>query len=284
MADETLIFQHIPKTGGVTLSHLLLQHFDRSHVFHIRNPQHSRAPVFGESFGPIEEFDALSEEERAGFRCILGHMPFGLHRRIPGKSKYVGVVRDPVERILSQHGQYNRMVRNAEMADSRELTLEEYLKEKPNTLDNHQSRFLLADQYHGSDDESRFDQIKKIFEEHFCVVGVLERFEEMVVVLNREMDWPCVPYQRRNVGRIRSKQTEISSNLLTVMRKKNQLDFRVHEHAEELLDQAIKAYGPGFQSDLARLRRANEKLEKAQNRVPSLVSRGVRRFRRLVGL
>jgi hypothetical protein len=279
---ETLIFQHIPKTGVTALSCLILQHFDRRQVFHVRNPEHTQAPVFGESFGTLEDLAALPEVERAKFRCILGQMAFGVHKYIPREAAYVGVFRDPVERILCQYSQYTRAIQKGEIGGRKLVSLEKYLKEEPNTLDNNQSRFLLATDYHGSHDEARFGRIKAIFNEHFLVVGILERFEEMVVILNREMGWPCIPYQRRNVGRFRTRQAEISSEILNLMREKNRLDFRVHDYAEKLLNQAIFEYGSKFQADLANLRSVNEVFERSQRQVPSLMLRSVRHLKRIL--
>jgi hypothetical protein len=81
---------------------------------------------------------------------------------------------------------------------------------------------------------------------------------------------------------LRTKQAEISSDLLKLMRERNRLDSRVHDYAEELLNQAIAAYGPEFQTDLAELRRANEALERSQSQVPNVFIRGARRLKRLL--
>jgi hypothetical protein len=268
MKDEVLIFQHIPKTGGITLSHLLLQHFDRDQIFHVRNPEHTKAPVFGSTWGMMDEFIALPESRRSEFRCVMGHMPFGIHEHVPGKSGYLTVLRDPVERILSQHGQYNRMVQNQEIKADRLLSLEEYLDLKPSTLDNHQTRFLLGPAYQDRSDRDRFERVRKNLEKHFSLVGVLESFDETVLILNKLMGWSCVGFRRRNVGSLRSSRDEISPALLERMKEMNDLDFRLHAYAKEHLNRAIDSYGPGFDEDLADLRAANRKFSR-----PSLMDR-----------
>ena len=282
MADETLIFQHIPKTGGITLSLWLLQHFDRDKVFHVRHPQHAQAPIFGGTWGTAEDFAALPEEERSRFLCVMGHMPFGIHEHIPRRARYFTVLRDPIKRILSQHGQYNRMVNNQEIESGRVLSLQEYLEHKPNALENHQARFLLAEAYHGKSQAERFRLVQECLNEHFLLVGVLEKFEETVLVLNQRMGWPSVPYRRENVGRLKSSPREIPPPLIELMRERNRLDFQIHAYAKESLEKALESYGPTLKQDLIELRAANEKVED-----PPIASRvrafGIRVVRRLIG-
>ena len=282
MADETLIFQHIPKTGGITLSLWLLEHFDRERIFHVRHPQHVQAPIFGDSWGTMEDLAALPEEKRSKFLCVMGHMPFGIHGHLPGRSRYITVIRDPVERILSQHGQYNRMVMNQEIEGDGLVSLERYLQLKPSALDNHQTRFLLGEAYHGRDHADRFRLVQENFENHFLLVGVLKRFEETVLVLNQKMRWPSVPYKRENVGSLKSPRTEVPPEFIELIREQNRLDFQVHDYAEELLEEALKSYGPTLEKDLGELRAANRRLE-----TPSIRSRawelGLQVGRRLLG-
>jgi hypothetical protein len=282
MKTEVLIFQHIPKTGGITLSLLLLEHFARRRVFHVRHPQHPGAPIFGGVWGTLEEFASLSEEERSRFSCIVGHMPFGIHQHIPRQAKYLTVLRDPVERILSQHGQYNRMIKNGEIEGRQLLSLQEYLDLKPSALNNHQTRFLLAERYDGKTHEERFELAKRTIRDHFLLVGILERFEETVLLLNRQMDWTLVPYRRENVGSLKTPISEVPSRFVDLIVERNRLDFRIYAYAKEQLTIALESYGPTLAQDLTMLRTANEKLEN-----PSFFNRtlelGVRLLRQVLG-
>src|SRR5256885_12995965 len=86
--DETLIFLHIPKTGGSTIYKVLERQSSRAKTFRLDSPQ-------------IARFKTLPAAQRGRYRLIQGHLYFGLHRFIPRASTYITFLRRPVERVLS---------------------------------------------------------------------------------------------------------------------------------------------------------------------------------------
>lgn len=274
MTDRTLIFLHIPKTGGTTLSRLVVRNFPSHEIYQIRDPKQPRAPRFGDAGGTVRDFMALPEEERARFRCILGHMHFGIHEHVPGPSWYITLLRDPVERVLSQHGQYNRMVENGEKGFARRLSLEAFLRER--TVADHQTRFLCGWSVKAHSDEENLERAKHNLREHFCVVGTLERFNETMLVLGKRLGWSNLTYVRQNVGSHRLREGDLGAEPLGRIERDNRLDRALHAFADELLDQSMADYGAGLEQDLRRYVRALS-LVAARNRP----LRG--RWRRVVG-
>jgi hypothetical protein len=202
-------------------------------------------------------------------------MHIGIHQHVPGLSKYITILRDPLERVLSQHGQYNRMVVNNEIGDGQTVSLEEFFELQPGTVQNHQARFLTMGSFDKLTEEEKtavpIDNLKRFY----AVVGTLERFDETVLILNRLMGWPSLPYTRRNVGTLRSSQSQHPPELVRFIREKNSVDYQLLEYANHWLDRAIASYGPEFSRDLAALRRANRRKESkmAARRFLSLRSR-----------
>ena len=275
-----MLFQHLPKTGGITFSLIVARKFGKGDVFHIRNPQFSKAPFFSSSYGPLEEFAALSVSERSGFKCVLGHMRFGIHEHVPGKSMYVTMLRDPLERVLSHHGQYNAMVCNNEIGDTGVVSLEEYLQLKPAAFKNHQTRFLVNGGFEEMTDTEKFQRAKSNLERYYALVGVTERFDESMLVMNKLMGWSATPYVPQNVGRHRSTADECPSEVIDSIQSMNSSDRALHAYANYRLDLAIADYGPEFQEDLAQLRQANLRKQKRTRLLAQL--RSVKR--RLLGL
>ena len=62
-ANETLIFQHIPKTAGTTLSFILTRHFQQQDIYHIRNLQQLRGPAYSKHFSSAENQRGLTSNE-----------------------------------------------------------------------------------------------------------------------------------------------------------------------------------------------------------------------------
>jgi hypothetical protein len=254
-APPCLVFLHIPKTAGTTLSHMIVRRFRREQIFHVRNPKFPKGPVYSENYGTVEAFQALPETERAGFRCILGHFHYGLHRWIPGPAVYVTMVRDPIERLLSQLSQYNKMIRNSEIASQGQVSLQEYLRVAPAAAENHHARFLLGvDDYDVLDAAERRSLVLTALRERFLWVGVQEQFDESVVLLHRKLGWTPLPFGRLNVSPDRTRLEDYPPETISRLRSINQLDLAVHEYAVDRLLSETRALR-GFERKVRRYRK-----------------------------
>src|SRR5438132_5483132 len=120
--EMALIYLHLPKCGGTTLSRIIEWEYPPMRIF-------SDDPSFFRwSFYKLCQWP---RERLARMRVFKGHMPFGLHRRLPQPATYITVLRDPVERVISEyyfakhyrlHPQHKRM---------RTLTIEDYVCTTP---------------------------------------------------------------------------------------------------------------------------------------------------------
>src|ERR1700682_530692 len=137
--NETLIFLHIPKVGGVTLSKILERHYSPAQTlnFDAGDNQHER-------------FEEIPASQRARSRLIKGHLFFGLHCFIDGPSVYITLLRKPVERVLSFY-RYARSDRNHYLHDlvmTEGLDLKRSVNEDLNLeLCNEQTRMLAGDEW-----------------------------------------------------------------------------------------------------------------------------------------
>jgi hypothetical protein len=243
---ETLIFLHVPKTGGISASQAIVRHFHEDEVFHVRNAAHEKSPVFAKAHGTIEDFKGLPNARRRRYRCILGHMHFGLHEHVPGPSAYVTLLRDPVERLLSHFGQYCRMVRNEELGEDATVpSLEEFCRIKSRAMDNHQTRFLCGWKFDEHPRQESLDRAEENLRRWFRVVGTVERFDETMEALHRAYGWTDVGRFRENVGAGRLRREGVAPEFLARIDEVNRLDQELHALAGSLLDAAIAVYGKG---------------------------------------
>jgi hypothetical protein len=244
VAGETLIFLHVPKTAGISVSQSIVRNFSDAEVFHVRNPNHANGPIFSKNHGTIECFRSLPEAKRRRFRCILGHMHFGLHEHVPGPAGYVTVLRDPVERLLSHFGQYCRMVQSGEIRESAtQPSLEEFCRLKVRAMDNHQTRFLCGWKFDQHPRQENLDRAKENLRKWSRVAGTMERFDETEAVLHRAYGWPHVARFRENVGTGRLRREDIDPKFLAEVEELNWLDRELHGLANSLLDAAIAKHG-----------------------------------------
>jgi len=251
LVAQTLIFLHIPKTAGTTLHQVVDRQVPRDQTW-----------AFDETHG-FADFQALGEARKAEIRLFKGHMIFGLHERLPGPATYFTLLRDPIERVISEyhfarttptHHLYARI--HAEGLSLRrvfELGIEPM-------MENAQTRMLSGGWYtaqFGECSREALDAAIDNLENHFAVVGLTERFDETLLLLKAAFGWRNVFYVRRNVAPARPRQSDLSPATLERVRQHNLLDLALYDYAVERFERQMQQAGPGFRQRVEVFQTAN---------------------------
>lgn len=188
-----IIFVHVPKCGGTSLSQMLRAKYPFTHYV-IRDEESSRVFDAG-SRGRWMEFKMhmLAYYAEREFNFIKGHVPVSreIIDRYSGRYKFITVLRHPVDRIISMY-----------YFDARcnKLPFSEFLKSERGRIE---SRILShffgelswEDLCDGAAAPQRaIDNLKR-----FSVVGVLENPQELSKQCRDALGFD-VPLPRRNVG------------------------------------------------------------------------------------
>jgi hypothetical protein len=251
--DATIIFLHIGKTAGTTLRQVLRRNFRSSDIMVVRVRGRPREET-------LERFGTLPEEVRARPRLIMGHTVFGLHELIPRPSTYISMVREPKSLVVSQYRFVLRTPghRHHELVTSAGMGLGEYIRSGISMeMDNSQTRAIAGDRDtpYGECSDEMLERAKRNVEERFAVVGLTERFDESLVLLQKAFGWSRLGYVRANVSPKRN-PVELTDDDLTLIEEHNRLDRELYRFVTERFERAIARY-PSFEDDLARLKRAN---------------------------
>ena len=266
MDQNSLIFLHIPKTAGSTFHTILNKRYDAKHVQN----------VFGSRyFEPeIKQFVETPNSDKSHIKLLKGHMPFGLHKYMPSKSDYIAILRDPVERVISQFYYIKKNINNPlhETVEGNKMSLKEFVSSGVAIgMNNGQCRFL-----NGDFDEYPFDgcteellrQVKKHVDEHFIWLGLTERFDESILILRDKLGWKNEPnYIRANVSKTRKKSSSIDPSVLETIKAYNKFDIALYEYANELLDLEIAKISD-FDERLENFKKRNAMLEKRWGWLP----------------
>jgi len=237
-----LIFLHIGKTGGTSLQRILEKEYSDKAPFFVTSGYFP-----GSKDRRSRHFEDLSDQERRDLRLIKGHINYGIHTQLEETARYITLIRDPIDRIISN---YYYIKQNAdhylyEKITSSDCSLEEYILEATDN-DNGQTRVLagIADRYECQEKEVPFgkvnDEIFKIAKSNlrkFAVVGLMERFDESVEMMRRELRWRITPnIEKHNVTEGRPRKEDIDSKTLKLIEKHNQYDMRLYKIATELFE------------------------------------------------
>jgi hypothetical protein len=195
----------------------------------------------------------------ARLEVIKGHMPFGIHRRLAGPAKYITVLREPVERVISEyyfalhyrlHPQHKRM---------QHLSLEDYASTTPHH--NLQCKLLAGlpgprDFLAGDCTEETLAVAKANLAAHFTLAGLTERFDETLALLKVLFGWKLNHYASFNVTRIRPRKEAVPAATQRLIAERNRFDVAIYEHVVPLFDRALETHREAVDTALRDVSRA----------------------------
>jgi hypothetical protein len=251
MNYDNLIFLHIPKAAGTTLHPVLERHYKRRNYHNLTTPEE------------VEAFKQMPETERRRIRLLKGHMPFGMHSHLEGQTRYITILRDPAERIVS-HYYYARRIPSHYLHPyiAKGMTLAEYAGSGISAeLDNGQVRLLAGhdrDVPCGACTRGMLEIAQRNVAEHFAVAGLTERFDESLVLMAIELGWQWTPYYfNRNVTRGKPIANQIDPVALKAIKEANALDFELYDWAAQRFQERIKSRLEDVDRRVIELGRAN---------------------------
>ena len=256
---KTLIFSHIEKTAGVTLRSILLRKFPRYFTYEVRtaiNPWR------------LDEFKNLSDKRKTEIKYLhTNHIPFGIHRYLPQPAAYITIVRNPVDRVISEYYSIIRTPSHPAHDAVKGLSFHDYVTKGVlvSQVQNTQTRIIAGagGTFKLSCREKpvtrrTLGEAKKNIQEHYLLVGLVERFDETMVLLKRILGWRMwdIVYRRQNVGN--NRPNEVATCTTNIIKRYNKLDFELYEYAKQLFEKRIAEQDSSFSRELRMLRFYNK--------------------------
>ena len=238
---EKLLFDHVPKTAGTSVSSALSR-------------------MFGES-GTLPEFFNMHSHviNTAGAKRLLaGHLWFGHSEGLAEGWYYCTLIRDPIDRFLSQYWFYRQLGRqhaldsnNAPHADvqvqaATECDIEQYIAlDNPaiklsytNVQASHFARRLCA--YPDVLSRKALTTAAITALEDYDLVGVFENVQGFIDAIAHETGFDPVKIPRLNITFDRMARDEVPANVLEKLQEANQVDLDLHAWAQKRFAEKLR--------------------------------------------
>lgn len=242
-SETTVIFPHIPKTAGTTLLNILDRHYPAPHIYSLGLDAHAA----------VNAFKTLPAAERRQIRLLRGHMPFGLHADLPQPSTYITVLRDPIERVVSEYYFILRTPQHYlhDMVAKNNMSLKALLESEMALMMNDGQTRLLSGVWgkaaFGDCSPADLELARQHLSQYFSVVGLTERFDETLLLLKRTLGWrQDIFYRPQNVADNHSDRQALDAGTLALVAEVNQQDLALYAHAQVLFTAQLERQSPLF--------------------------------------
>lgn len=239
---------HIPKCGGTTLTSILTEAV----------PEGRRYSVDGRDIaGSRQALAGLPDRRRIDL--LFGHLSYGWHELLaPRQARYFTIIREPVSRVVSHYNyvrSHEKHYLHSHVVEGK-MTLADYVESGITTEVNDgqvrqmsgvedivQAAYGRSSVEYGGDHASLLREALGNVEAHFLLVGLLERFEESMRLLQRLTGLRVGSYRRKNATRSPAAVTNLSPGEAEVVRRFNRADGELYRRCREAFEIQCREIG-----------------------------------------
>lgn len=261
---EVVLFNHIPKTAGSTISRVVARAVGTKELVYVPAERYAVEKV-------ADRLDTASPATVA----LCTHAGCGVDQYLPDRHRYLTLtfLRDPVERTISRYYYGFDIPKSDPHWVAPETSLSEFLASEVAGAFNAQVAFLggLTAKHHLEGlpvtrtmyNDDLLERAKRTLQAHVAF-GLAERFDESVLLLRHAFSWPArrTLYRPVNAGKARRAARPISQADLDAVKESNELDAELYRFACDL-----------FADRLDRIQ--NHRMQLRQFKVMNQVAKGV---------
>jgi len=234
-----IVFLHLPKTAGHSLKALALARFGEERVAHVND-------------GPTME--SFVRDHRPGrWDFVQGHMPWGLAERVGERGTYFTVLREPVDRFVSDYYYIHNAPGHPAHRGMRErgITLRDFARVPspvhPFTQNAQVRRLCRYDLRPRSDGrpwwaahetigDAALDDAKETLARRIDAFGLYERMADTMAEFAALIGTELHEMPRENVTPLRRAVNELDDETVAAIREANRFDVALYEFAVALAD------------------------------------------------
>lgn len=229
--------------------------------------QYRGRPIFESILGEddLTRLKQLPDADRGQLGLIISTLPYGIHDLLPRPVRYFTVLRHPVKRAISYYYSVKRTPghRLYDAIHQENLDVNAFIRSRSRNireLNNLQTRMLSGlGAGWGKDqvDESDLDLAITHLRQDFHAIGLTERFDESILLMQARLGWGLPLYESQNVTAYHQARDTVHPETIEMIKAHNALDMRLYQAAESLFDEQLAAHVPDAARRAATFERYN---------------------------
>jgi len=253
-----LLFLHVPKCGGSTFDRILAKNFE--HMY----------PLIDGSYASIERLRTLSRTDLEQYSAFAGHFFFGVHELFESPCTYVSFIRHPVQRVISNYlyvfqSKAHYLRRFVCPEGKAPMPLTEFVGSDLSLALENQTVLMFGNRgayrpgfieqfardvqegraphvripFHDNNWGEPLDRAKKNIEAHFTCVGLTERFDASLAVMQRLV--PLSDVSHTIINRTISKMPDADLKAVEgIVLGRNKYDLALYEYCATRLTEQME--------------------------------------------
>ncbi|MGC1708240.1 MAG: hypothetical protein WA799_00350 [Nitrosotalea sp.] len=249
--DDILYFLHIPKTAGMSLVSILDNYFDYDSIL---------LEI------AWQELILTLPRDFSRYRLIRGHFGYSIHRILPKKPIFMTMLREPIERTISDYEHMKREALNFNLVEFfSKKNISDFLTDDSTSwrLTNNQIRHIGIDRdilahadsivktglgnirpsmtiEYKSDGEPSDEELLEIAKQRlleFPFFGITERFYDSMLLFAYTFGFrPNINLSKRNVTHNRTRRDDLPEDSIELLLNCTKLDRDLYAYGKDIFD------------------------------------------------
>ena len=229
---KKLLFEHIPKCAGSSITAFLVRQYKPSTIFTVKG---------GSPLDSIQDFKNYPTKVRHSFDLILGHGAHQISKHAHPEMTKITIFRDPVDRVISHYYFILRTPRHYlhKEVKEKELSLKEYVSSNLTSeiTNNYIHRFLDSDKINikSKSGEELTNLSFDIITQEYNAIGFLDEIDSFMEKVCKMTNIPEVynDLKRENVTHGRKSMNEIDSEIVNIIKERNHYDITLYNKLKD---------------------------------------------------
>lgn len=228
---KKLLFDHLPKCGGLSLIFYLRKNYLRRKTYAIKSIGNNLYPAL---------FTTLPIQKRYNYDLICGHSAKKLLEYVSPDCLKMTVFREPIERIISHYFYAKRFPNHYlnKIIHENNLGLEDYVNLEITTELKNYYTTRFSELSNEEAEKNPQEAIEKAlnFINKYDLVGTLDNLPNFMKKVEEKanLKYSYNDQEKKNVATQRPSPQEISPQIIEIIREANQLDIILYQKIKEI--------------------------------------------------